>query len=61
MSKHGEHQPGTVGTCLKCTKIAYEPSWYAVMLAFEERNLDTVVQLTDHAEAVTTRTGHLWT
>jgi hypothetical protein len=46
---------------MKCTKIAYEPSWYAVMLAFEERNLDTVVQLTDHAEAVTTRTGPLWT
>jgi hypothetical protein len=31
------------------------------MLAFEERNLETVVQLTDHAEAVTTRSGHLWT
>jgi hypothetical protein len=46
---------------MKCTKIAYEPSWYAVMLAFEERNLDTVVQLTDRAEVVTTHTGPLWT
>jgi hypothetical protein len=61
MSKHGEHQPGTAGDCVKCTKIAYEPSWYAVMLAFEERNLDTVLHLADRAEVVTTQTGPLWT
>jgi hypothetical protein len=63
MSKHGEHQAGTVSDCLKCRTIAYEPSWYAAMLAFvEERSFgDTVVHLADHAEAVTTPTGSLWT
>jgi hypothetical protein len=63
MSDHGEHRAGTVSNCLKCKAIAYEPSWYAAMLAFGgERNLtDTFIRLTDHAEAITTPTGPLWT
>ena len=63
MSRHGEHQAGTVSDCLKCKAIAYEPSWYAAMLAFGgERSLTgTIVRLTDHAEAITTPTGPLWT
>ena len=34
MSKHREHQAGSVSGCWQCTRIAYEPSWYASLLAF---------------------------
>ena len=36
MSGHHEHQAGTVSGCWHCTKVAYEPSWYASLLAFSQ-------------------------
>ena len=36
MSEHHEHQAGTVSGCWHCTKVAYEPSWYASLLAFSQ-------------------------
>jgi hypothetical protein len=36
MSDHREHQPGTVSGCWQCTKVAYEPSWYASLLTFSQ-------------------------
>ena len=60
MSKHGNHQAGTVSGCAQCVTIAYEPSWYAAMLAFaEERNLDGVLVRLDDRVAVTTLSGAL--
>ena len=34
--KHEEHSAGTVSGCWHCTKIAYEPSWYASLLTFSQ-------------------------
>jgi len=34
MNEHQEHPSGTVSGCWHCTKIAYEPSWYASLLTF---------------------------
>jgi hypothetical protein len=36
MSEHQEHEAGTVSGCWHCTKVAYEPSWYASLLAFSQ-------------------------
>jgi hypothetical protein len=36
MSEHHEHQAGTMDGCWHCTKVAYEPSWYASLLAFSQ-------------------------
>ena len=36
MSEHQEHQAGTVSGCWPCTKVAYEPGWYASLLAFSQ-------------------------
>ena len=33
---HEEHSAGTVSGCWHCTKIAYEPSWYASLLTFSQ-------------------------
>lgn len=32
MSEHKDHAAGTDSSCRLCTKIAYEPSWYASLL-----------------------------
>lgn len=34
MGDHKEHSVGTVSGCSHCTQIAYEPGWYASLLAF---------------------------
>jgi hypothetical protein len=50
MGEHGSHQPGTVNSCSTCKELAYEPSWYAAMLAFDEaRNLERVVKVSEVA------------
>ena len=36
MSNHREHEAGTVSGCWRCARIAYEPSWYASLLAFSQ-------------------------
>ncbi len=63
MSEHGEHPAGTVSRCLTCSSIAYEPGWYAAMLAFTEgRNLGpNGVRPDDRTVAAATLTGSLWT
>ena len=33
MGDHTEHSLGTVSGCSHCTQIAYEPGWYASLLA----------------------------
>ena len=32
---HRVHRPGTVDGCKDCLGIAYEPSWYASLAAFQ--------------------------
>jgi hypothetical protein len=32
---HGVHRPGTVDGCRECLSMAYEPSWYASLAAFQ--------------------------
>ncbi len=34
MGDHKDHSVGTVSGCSHCTQIAYEPGWYASLLAF---------------------------
>jgi hypothetical protein len=36
MSDLADHQAGTQSGCRHCTKVAYEPSWYASLLAFSQ-------------------------
>ena len=36
MGDHKEHSVGTVSGCSHCTQIAYEPGWYASLLAFSQ-------------------------
>ena len=36
MSEYHDHLAGTVSGCWHCTKVAYEPSWYASLLAFSQ-------------------------
>ena len=36
MGEHREHAAGTVSGCRHCVTVAYEPSWYASLLAFAE-------------------------
>ncbi len=33
---HHMHRPGTVKECWRCNRIAYEPGWYAALLAIEQ-------------------------
>jgi len=40
MEHHTTHQPGTVAGCPECHSMAYEPGWYASLVAFE---VDAVV------------------
>jgi hypothetical protein len=35
MEHHTTHQPGTVAGCSACHRMAYEPGWYASLMAFE--------------------------
>lgn len=32
---HDTHLAGTVNDCPGCRDVAYEPSWYAALMAFE--------------------------
>ena len=32
---HATHRPGTDGDCPDCREVAYEPSWYAALVAFD--------------------------
>lgn len=41
MSDHADHQAGTLSGCRHCTKVAYEPSWYASLLAFSQHSKTT--------------------
>ena len=40
---HSSHQPGTKADCKQCGFAAYEPSWYATLLAVSER-LDALAE-----------------
>jgi hypothetical protein len=31
---HATHRPGTDNQCPDCRALAYEPSWYAALVAF---------------------------
>jgi len=33
---HANHRPGTEASCARCEEVAYEPSWYAALVAFVE-------------------------
>jgi hypothetical protein len=33
---HATHRPGTDAGCQDCRELAYEPSWYASLVAFFE-------------------------
>jgi len=41
--EHREHQAGTVSGCWHCTKVAYEPSWYASLLTFSQGRDDALL------------------
>ena len=43
MGDHATHRTGDVNTCPDCKKVAYEPSWYAAMLAFSQEERDVIV------------------
>jgi hypothetical protein len=43
MGDHSTHRTGDVNTCLDCRQAAYEPSWYAAMLAFSKEERDGIV------------------
>jgi hypothetical protein len=36
MSDHRDHKAGTVDGCVECLLVAYEPGWYASILAFSQ-------------------------
>jgi hypothetical protein len=39
MDHHTAHRPGTDGDCVRCQQFAYEPGWYAALVAFVEDDL----------------------
>jgi hypothetical protein len=43
MGDHATHRSGDVNDCPDCTQAAYEPSWYAAMLAFSKEERDVIV------------------
>ena len=45
MNEHLEHKAGTVNGCKECTAVAYEPSWYASLLAFGQDQRSTTIVL----------------
>ena len=32
---HLRHRPGPVKDCVECRQMAYEPTWYAALVAFD--------------------------
>lgn len=54
MGDHATHQRGDVDTCPDCRQVAYEPSWYATMLAFSKEERDVI--LLSAEEAITSTT-----
>ncbi len=45
MGEHLGHKVGTVSDCKDCTAVAYEPSWYASLLAFGQNQYNTMIVL----------------
>jgi hypothetical protein len=39
MDHHTNHRPGTDSDCAHCQQLAYEPGWYAALVAFVEDDL----------------------
>ena len=39
---HRGHRPGTDNTCPACRELAYEPSWYAALVAFVTEEISIV-------------------
>jgi hypothetical protein len=51
MGEHARHRKGDVNTCPDCGKVAYEPSWYATMLAFSKEERAVIVISAEEAIA----------
>ena len=51
MGDHATHRAANVNMCTDCAKVAYEPSWYAAMLAFSQRERDVIVRSAEEAIA----------
>jgi hypothetical protein len=32
---HAKHRPGLIKDCTECRSFAYEPTWYAALIAFD--------------------------
>lgn len=32
---HMNHRPGPIRDCVECRRTAYEPTWYAALVAFD--------------------------
>lgn len=54
MGDHATHQTGDVDTCPDCGQLAYEPTWYATMLAFSKEERDVILLSAEEAIASTT-------
>jgi hypothetical protein len=39
---HATHRPGTDNGCPDCRELAYEPSWYAALVAFVSEDVTIV-------------------
>ncbi len=55
MGDHATHRSGEVDSCPDCRQAAYEPSWYASMLAFSKEERDVIILSAE--EAIAPRTG----
>ena len=51
MNEHRKHKAGTVNGCKDCSAVAYEPSWYASLLALGQTQRTTTI-VVDVASAV---------
>ncbi len=49
MGDHATHGAGEVDSCTDCSQLAYEPSWYAAMLAFSKEERDVIVLSAERA------------
>ena len=43
MTDHSNHKAGTASDCPECGQLAYEPGWYATLLAFAQEGNFAVV------------------
>jgi hypothetical protein len=44
---HVNHRQGTVGGCVLCEDVAYEPGWYALLASFARNQQDPTITLPD--------------